>query len=163
MADPPDLITEHAELIGRVVIAWNDVQWLVSVLFVDFSGMPDEQARDVFFTLKSDFAQRDIVLAAGKTALAKYPALWEQLQKTIKAINDLAGERNAAVHTMWGVEWVYWGGMSYSAKIGLLPGVRPHKRLRDDFVAQCAELRQKLEDHSMELNGIRSEYAKLTA
>jgi hypothetical protein len=162
MPDHPDLMTEYAELIGQVVIAWNEVQWLVSVLFVEFSGMPAERARDVFFTLKSDFAQRDIALAAGKTALAKFPTLWEQLQNVIKAINDLAGERNAAVHTMWGIEWVSWGGVSYSAKVGLLSGVTPHKRLKDDFVTQCAELRQKLQNHFVELDHVRSEYEKWT-
>ena len=125
--------------------------------------MPAQQARDVFLTLKSEFAQRNIALAAGKTALAKQPALSDQFQTTIKAINDLAGERNAAVHTMWGMEWVYWGPAHYSAKIGLLPGATRHEKLKDDFPAQCAELRRKLQDHFMELKRVLSEYEKLTA
>ena len=112
MADPLDLMAEHAQLIGSVVIAYNRVQWLISVLFVAFSGMPDEQAQDVFFAVKSDGVQRDIALAAGKTALAKHPALWEGFRTVIAEINDLAGERNAAVHTMWAVDWQYWGGPS---------------------------------------------------
>ena len=77
MADPLDLMNEHATLIGSVVIAYNKIHWVISVLFVAFSGMPAEEARDVFFALKSDRLQRDITLAAGKTALAEHPALWE--------------------------------------------------------------------------------------
>jgi hypothetical protein len=76
MSDPVDLMTEHAELLGRLVVAWNEVHWLVYVLFAKFSGMEPEQAKDVFFELKSDRSQRGIALAASKTALAKYPTLW---------------------------------------------------------------------------------------
>lgn len=46
MADPLDTLAEHAALIGSVVIAYNRVQWLVSVLFVAFSGMPMTIATD---------------------------------------------------------------------------------------------------------------------
>jgi hypothetical protein len=163
MADPLDLMNEHATLIGSVVIAYNKVQHLIFVLFVAFSGMPDEQASDVFFALKSDRSQRDIALAAGKTALAKHPTLWERFKTTIEKINDLAGERNAAVHTMWAIDWQYWGLALYSPKIGVAPGAIPHKRLSDDFPAQCAELNRKLHEHFVELDRIRSEYEKLTA
>jgi hypothetical protein len=45
--------------------------------------------------------QRDITIAAGKTALAEHPALWERFETTLEKVNELAGERNAAVHTMW--------------------------------------------------------------
>jgi hypothetical protein len=41
MADPLDLMNEHATLIGSVVIAYNKVQHVIFVLFVAFSGMPD--------------------------------------------------------------------------------------------------------------------------
>jgi hypothetical protein len=40
MADPLDLMNEHATLIGSVVIACNKIHWVISVLFVAFSGMP---------------------------------------------------------------------------------------------------------------------------
>ena len=109
MAEAQDLLTEHAQLIGSVVIAYNKVQWVISVLFVALSGMPAEEARDIFFTLKSDRLQRDITLAAGKTALAGHPALWERFETTLEKVNELAGERNAAVHTMWAIDWQYWG------------------------------------------------------
>jgi hypothetical protein len=54
MADPLDLMEEHATLIGGVVIAYNRVQHRIFDLFAAFSGMPAEQASGVFFALKSD-------------------------------------------------------------------------------------------------------------
>ena len=125
--------------------------------------MPSEQAQDAFFTLKSDRAQRDMALAAGTTALAEHPALLERFKATLEKINDLAGERNAAVHTMWAIDWQYWGGPSfYFPKIGVAPGAIPHEKLNEDFVAQFAELNQKLHEQFVELERIRSEYEKLT-
>ena len=44
MADPLDLMNEHAMLIGSVVIAYNKVQHLILGLFVAFIRMPAEQA-----------------------------------------------------------------------------------------------------------------------
>jgi hypothetical protein len=165
MADPTDLMKAHATLIGSIVIAYNEVQYLVFVLFVAFSGMPFEQARSVFFALKSDRSQRDITLAAGETALADHPALWDRFKRSVNQINELAGERNAAVHTMWAIDWQYWGGPSlyFADKIGPAPGAIPPKKLKDDFPAQCAELSRKLQEHIVELERIRSEYEKLTA
>jgi hypothetical protein len=88
----------------------------------------------------------------------------ERFKTTIDKINDLAGERNAAVHTMWAIDWQYWGGPAlYFPKIGVAPGAIPHKKLKDDFSAQCAELNRKLQEHFVELDRIRSEYEKLTA
>ena len=54
MADPFDLMEDHATLVSSVVIAYNKVQWLVRRFVVAFSGMPSEQAQDAFFTLKCD-------------------------------------------------------------------------------------------------------------
>jgi hypothetical protein len=164
MADPLDPMNEHATLIGSVVIAYNKIHWVISVLFVAFSGMPTEEARDVFFALKSDRLQRDITLAAGKTALAEHPALWERFETTLEKVNELAGERNAAVHTMWAIDWQYWGVPSlYFPKVGVASEAILHEKLKDDFPAQFAELNQKLQEHFVELDRIRGEYEKLTA
>jgi hypothetical protein len=136
MAEAQDLMTEHAQLIGSVVIAYNKVQWVIFVLFVALSGMPAEEARDIFFALKSDRLQRDITLAAGKTALAEHPALWERFETILENINELAGERNAAVDTMWAIDWQYWGVPSlYFPKVGFASEAIPHEKLKDDFPA----------------------------
>ena len=43
------------------------------------------------------------------------------------------------------------GPTFHTVKIGLLSGTTPHKRLKDDFPAQCAELREALRQHFEEL------------
>ena len=92
--------------------------------------MPAEEARDIFFDLKSDRLQRDITLAAGKTALAEHPALWERFETTLEKVNELAGERNAAVHTVWAIDWQYWGMPSlYRPKVGVASEAIPHLRM----------------------------------
>ncbi len=99
MADPFDLMEDHAKLIGSVVIAYNRVQSLLAVLFVAFSDMPAEQAKGAFFSIKSDRGQRDAALAASTTALAEHPVLLERFKAAIEKLKELANERNAAVHT----------------------------------------------------------------
>jgi hypothetical protein len=121
--------------------------------------MPAEQARDVFFALKSDRSQRDITLAAGKTALAEHPALWKRFESAIREVNELTGERNAAVHTMWTIEWEFWGLQSlYFPRVRVAPGAARHGRLADDFSTLFAKLNEKFQELLVELYRIRDEF-----
>jgi hypothetical protein len=144
--------------IGRVAAGWVDVNYLIYLLFVDFSGMPSEQAKDVFFALKADYAQRDITLAAGQAALAKHPDLWESFRRLIKEIGGLAGERNAAVHTMWSLHWdALWPMAFPTFKVGPACNTKPPGKLREDFQIQFKELSVALHKH------VRNEYRKRNA
>jgi len=147
----------HAELIGRVVIAWNEVQWMVYRLFVVFSGMSEDQAKDVFFSLRSDSTQRDLTLAAGKSALAKSPTLWNKFRITMCAIGTLASERNAAIHTMWGFN--FYEALSGATKLtfGPMGDTARHKALKDDFATQCDELIAELKKHFFTLSDVYKE------
>lgn len=144
MADERDKLDSHAELIGRVVISWNEVQWIIYRLFVGFSGMPEQQAQDVFFALRSEGGQRDLALAAGKTALADYPFLWEQFRTSLCEVRRLAGERNAAIQTMWDFNFEALHE-THSIEVGTLSDTERHKSLQADFPARCNELREQLE------------------
>lgn len=145
MADERDKLGIHAELIGRVVISWNEVQWIIYRLFVGFSGMPEQQAHDVFFALRSDASQRDLALAAGKTALADYPFLWEQFRTSLCEVRRLAGERNAAIQTMWAFNFFEAMEKTHTLEVGALSDTVHHQFLNEDFPAQCNELREQLE------------------
>jgi hypothetical protein len=103
-------------------------------------------------------------LPQAKRQFAEHPALWERFETTLEKVNELAGERNAAVHTMWAIDWQYWGVPSlYFPKVGVASEAILHEKLKDDFPAQFAELNQKLQEHFVELDRIRGEYEKLTA
>ena len=114
--------------------------------------MPEARAHDLFFKLRSDASQRDITLAAGKTALATEPALWGKFQATMSAFDKLAGERNATVHTMWGFN--FYEALTGEAQLFFGPMAGRHGSLKDDFPAQCGELRKELEGHFANLTEI---------
>ena len=145
---------EYARLIGRVVISWNEVQWAIYCLFLEFCEMDSQRATDVFFSIKNDTSQRAMALAASK-ALSKHPRQWEDFRNTIGDLDRLAGERNAAVHTMWGFNL-------YSALLdpegvlsfGPMVGTIPHRALKENFPAQCEELGMRLHSHFKTLGGI---------
>jgi hypothetical protein len=73
VSDPqvePFALLSLAVTTTRRKITYNRVQHRIFDLFAAFSGMSVEKASGVFLALKSDRSQRDIALAAGKTALA---------------------------------------------------------------------------------------------
>lgn len=97
-------IDHDALLIGQVTIAWNGVQAMVHAFFLKFSGMPLDKANAVFFALKQDSAQRDITLAVCRTSLGEGASIWPRLKGCFNAIETLAGERNATIHTLWAIQ-----------------------------------------------------------
>jgi hypothetical protein len=95
---------ELAQAIGHVTVQFNGCQEMVFYVFWRLSDMPRACAEAVFMTLKSDSAQRDITLALAKARLATDGlSQYESLKTSLAKLNTLAGERNAAVHTMWGI------------------------------------------------------------
>jgi hypothetical protein len=67
--------------------------------------MPLACAEAVFMSLKSDSGQRAITLARAKARSDTDGLLqYEPLKASLAKLNTLAGERNAAVHTIWGIQ-----------------------------------------------------------
>ena len=52
-----DYVRDHAALLGRAKLAWNDCH--DAVFFIFHGGMTWEKSTDVFFSLKADRAQRE--------------------------------------------------------------------------------------------------------
>lgn len=121
--------------------------------------MPEQRAHDVFFKLRSDASQREITLAAGQTALAADPALWKKFRATIAALNKLAGERNAAVHTMWGFN--FYEALREQTEVKFGPMAGRHKSIEEDFPTQCVALRKELQGHFSTLVTIAQQVARL--
>ena len=143
----PDPIAEHAELIGRVAIAWNDVQRLIYLLFEHFSELPSEKAQAVFGAIGVDRTQRRIVLALGRIAMADDPDLVKRLGKALHALDKMAEERNAAIHTSWGVDL-------HTRRMAPANNMPVHSALKEDFVAQFTKLRDQLWEHFFTLHNI---------
>lgn len=85
--DYQDFVAEHAALIGRVAIAWNDLNHILSYLFQQFSGMPDDKAKAIYFLPKSDSTQRQMLSAVAEITLAPYPEILASFKESIKQIN----------------------------------------------------------------------------
>ena len=144
-----DIVADHAELIGRVAIAWNDLNHMLSILFQMLSGLPADKARAIYFTPRSDTAQREILTAVGKAALeVAHPALWTSFKICMDGIGPLSGERNAAIHTSWVL-------VIPENKFAPSPAMPKHKALQTDFAQQFGALKERLGNKFFELNEIR--------
>jgi hypothetical protein len=128
---------DHAALICRVTIKWNTVQMMVYLLFRQLCKLPSDQAQAIFFGLKADSAQRDITRDLAAVVLAPHKALADRTKTAISNLDRLAGERNAAVHTMWAV-------MSLEGDVTPVPGLRHHGKLEKDFTSQFQRLERDL-------------------
>ncbi len=144
-----DPIAAHAELIGRVTIAWNDLHRVIGELFEEFSD--SEAARQRYWSVRSDAGQRNLAFAAGMAALRLFPELRQRFETTMVEIDRLAGDRHAALHT-------YWTRKFPDRKIGPHEQVKRHGRLRDDFVKQFTELVKKLSHYQTQLWNLHIDY-----
>jgi hypothetical protein len=145
-----ELVASHAELIGRVTVVWNDVHRQVGQLFEDFCA--SAEARDQYWDIQNDSRQRRRLLSEGTFALQEYPDLYERLEKTLAAIDDLAQDRNATIHTYWAIDLP-------AGKILAHRQVPSHKSLRPDFEEQFNELLKKLSDQWRSLWNLRIDYS----
>lgn len=92
----PDLLAYH---IGRVTMRWNDVQFWFYAAFQRM--LRGSGARAVFFAIRTDRAQRDMVRELASDMLKDWPDLLAELNARIEDANQLAGRRNDALHAMW--------------------------------------------------------------
>jgi hypothetical protein len=145
---------EHAALVGRVSIAWNDVQFEIFKLFAAVSGMPEVRAEAVFFALRNDRSQRDITLAAALNALLDNGDLFSRCEAAINDAGKLSGERNAVMHAMWATKYP-------EGHITPSPFVRgPSKLRKDDFERQFTELTETLRNLFRRILRLRIEVEK---
>ena len=153
MTDSTELVAQHAELIGRVALMWADVHRIMGQLFEDFSV--SEEARQRYQATPSDRVQRQLVLSVGSVALQQFPDLRNILETTIKQVDALAGDRNAAIHTYWVID--------YEGKIRANRDFPSHKRVRDDFEMQFKQLLGALAGCHLTLFNLRVNYFDRTA
>jgi hypothetical protein len=126
-----------ALLIGRMNISWNDVQTVVFHLFQQMSGMTWSAADAIFFSIRSDSAQRDVTAALAKVALEDKPVELERLITLLNTVGKRAAERNAAIHTAWIVDAGATDPRPYMR-------MNAPKALRPDVRKQFSELNENL-------------------
>lgn len=133
----------HAELVGRVTLAWNAATMQLLRVFCHLTGLGSPLVDTLFFSHKSDRAQRSMikaVAAIGDLSEADQKALFTIL----KDLDAVSVGRNLAAHTIFSVSLVdqetgVWGPR-------IVPALTPPQdpRLSEDFDAQFAEVEREL-------------------
>ena len=137
--DEDRFYNEHAALLGHVTLAWNDCQSMIMQIFDTLSGTSWGQSTSVFLALKSDQSQRDITVALLLAVLdrADDDGMRQLGTSLVGQLGALAGERNAATHTMWIT-------VMPSRKVQPHPAIPKRKALKPDFKSQFENLTQNL-------------------
>jgi hypothetical protein len=90
-----------AYYIGKVTIAWNDVQFALLYIFQELIGNP-KLARSLYFSAPSDRAQQKMVRDTIDTILKPIDApLAKRMRHEINRINAYNDRRNDVVHALW--------------------------------------------------------------
>jgi hypothetical protein len=125
----------HAQLIGQVMLAWSRTTHQLLRVFTHLTGLGSPLAETLFFSHASDSGQRKLILATAE-AVELDPAPTAELKKLLKRLEKVAGARNVAAHTIFGItafdaETGLWG-------LKIMPALGSHvdKRREADVVKQ---------------------------
>src|SRR5260370_41635369 len=85
-------------LIGRLTMIWNDAQSMVYLMFSDMLGADHDRSKAIFFSLRSDGAQRTVTTALAKAVL-RDEKLTEDVVDGLELFGRMAGRRKDRLHT----------------------------------------------------------------
>jgi hypothetical protein len=92
----------YVAAVGRVAHAWNYLHERLGVLFVTVSGMERNVALSIWYSVKSDLAQRAMLRAALEATNSerskRLPKASNDLKWLLDRADALAEDRNNAVH-----------------------------------------------------------------
>lgn len=142
---------KFAKTLGYVTIKYNEAQAFVLHIFINLSGAERHVARTMFFSMKSDAGQRDMTIAMARVLMVNEEGeATDECKRVITAIESLAklaGERNAAIHTMWYLDGEDSESPDSPPDYWMIPDPNsiPHPRLQQDVEKQFTALIGKLE------------------
>lgn len=125
----------HAELVGQVMLAWSRNTHQLLRVFTHITGLGSPLAETLFFSHASDAGQRKMLLDLA-TAMELPADPTNELKRMFKRLERVAGARNVAAHTPFGItlfdlETGFWGPK-------VIPALGRHvdKRREADVVRQ---------------------------
>jgi hypothetical protein len=110
-------------MIGRVTVAWNDLEMVLCGVFTTLLGAPGDRAYAAFFSLQNHHSRREMIAAVGDAALAD-AALRGRLNTLLKRVQKAARKRNEIAH----------GVVSASIESGV-QRILPHKGVAPERVS----------------------------
>jgi hypothetical protein len=97
------VIVRHARHVGEILIAWNDLQSKLFMIFwVIVSPERHQVAYGIWHCIQSDKTQRDMVLAAARGALAAKSRMLQHIEWLVDRAAALSVYRNDPAHTAIG-------------------------------------------------------------
>jgi hypothetical protein len=100
--DTIEAFDAYVAAVGKVAHAWNYLHERLGVLFVAVTGMERNVALSIWYSVKSDRAQRDMLKAAidatNSERSTKWPEAPDDLKWLLERAEALAEARNNAVH-----------------------------------------------------------------
>jgi hypothetical protein len=125
----------HAELIGRVTIAWNHCVHQLLRVFRHLTGMPPGVSAEIFLGQRSDQGQRHMLKRlAVAVDIGDGPRA--DLGKLLKRLDDVSGQRNMATHTIFGLSLIDPETSAWSPRIAPALASAHNGKLAVDFVTQ---------------------------
>lgn len=126
---------DHAMLIGRLMLAWTRATHQVLRVFTHLTGLGSPLAEVVYFSHTADAGQRKLVLAVAD-AVELPPAPTAELKRLFKRLEKVAGARNVAAHTTFGLSLFDPDAGTWGPKV--VPALGPHvdRRRERDVVGQ---------------------------
>jgi hypothetical protein len=143
--------SQHAEVVGRITLAWNAAVYQLLRVFTHLTGLDSPYAEAIFFSHRSDQGQR-LLIRRIVNAVELPDPYKTTLEKLLKRLDKVATDRNLAAHTPFGISLYdpqsgQWGARVVAA---LTP---PHDpRLKQDFDAQFRKAEEELSVVGRELN-----------
>lgn len=125
----------HAELVGNVMLAWSRNTHQLLRVFTHITGLGSPMAETLFCSHASDAGQRKMLLdLAGAMELPPGPTA--ELKRIFKRLEKIAGARNVAAHTPFGITLVDLVTGALEPKVVPALGGHVDKRREPDVVRQ---------------------------
>ena len=94
----------YAKIIGELAIEWNGLHVELAKMFaLVINAENGETGFRIWYQLRSDLSQREILRAAIESRYAKDEPVYERLHELLNKINKFAHRRNAAIHVPIGL------------------------------------------------------------
>ena len=143
--------------VGRSVIAWNSITYCIFQLFEILSELDNASARGVFFVIKSDRSQRDLVGELIRTKIKPTnPKLAKRINAKFGEIDSLAAKRNDILHVIYLDQQQFFKTKVFQV-VGYLKG-----KTGNDLVEAIHQTTMECIEVSIDLMRFQTEVYKLT-
>lgn len=134
----------HAQLIGRLMLAWTRTTHQLLKVFTHLTGLGSPLAETLYFSHTSDAGQRKLLMSLAETVqLSAGPKA--QLKKLLKRLENVAAARNIAAHTTFAL--TLFDAESGARGLKVIPALGQHvdKRRQADVEKQFREANIELD------------------